>query len=98
MSRGSPPSEGEGTSAGIPFSYGGGQIQSLLALISYFAHGEERQRYLGVKIPSTNLAPEYIAQAHGFATGLAEMLATNNGDQPRALDGATQPATATPGG
>jgi menaquinone-dependent protoporphyrinogen IX oxidase len=82
---------------GIPFSFGGGQIPSLLALISYFAHGEERKHYLGVKIPSTNLAPEYIAQAHGFATGLAEMLASTNGDGLRALDGGTQPATATQG-
>jgi menaquinone-dependent protoporphyrinogen IX oxidase len=82
---------------GIPFSFGGGQIPSLLALISYFGHGKQRERYLGVKIPSTNLEPEYIAQAHGFATGLAEMLATSNGDQLRALDGATQPATATQG-
>jgi menaquinone-dependent protoporphyrinogen IX oxidase len=82
---------------GIPFSFGGGQIPSLLALISYFAHGEERKHYLGVKIPSTNLAPEYIAQAHGFATGLAEMLAPRNGEPLRALDGATQPATATEG-
>jgi hypothetical protein len=82
---------------GIPFSFGGSQIRSLLALINYFGHGEEREHYLGVKIPSTNLQPEYIAQAHGFATGLAEMLATGNGDQLRALDGATQPATATQG-
>jgi hypothetical protein len=82
---------------GIPFSYGGGQIPSLLALISYFAHGEQRKHYLGVKIPSTNLAPEYTAQAHGFATGLAEMLATSNGEPLRALDGDTQPATATQG-
>jgi menaquinone-dependent protoporphyrinogen IX oxidase len=82
---------------GIPFSYGGGQIPSLLALINYFAHGEQREHYLGVKIPSTNLRPEYIAQAHGFATGLAEMLATGKGDRLTALDGATQPATATQG-
>jgi hypothetical protein len=70
---------------GIPFSFGGGQIPSLLALISYFAHGEQRDRYLGVKLPSTNLAPEYVAQAHGFATGLAEMLATSNDDRLRPL-------------
>jgi menaquinone-dependent protoporphyrinogen IX oxidase len=80
---------------GIPFSYGGGQIPSLLALISYFAYGEQRKRYLGVKIPSTNLAPEYAAQAHGFATGLAEMLAPSNGGQHRALDRDLQPVTAT---
>jgi hypothetical protein len=80
---------------GIPFAYGGGQIPSLLALISYFAHGEQRKRYLGVKIPSTNLAPDYAAQAHGFATGLAEMLTTSNGDGLRAVDGDIQPATVT---
>jgi len=82
---------------GIPFSYGGGQIPSLLALISYFAYGEQRDRYLGVKIPSTNLAPEYSAQAHGFAAGLAEMLAASTGDQLRSLDGPTKSATATQG-
>jgi hypothetical protein len=80
---------------GIHFSFGGGQIPSLLALISYFAHGEQRERYLGVKIPTTNLEPEYIAQAHGFAAGLAEMLDASNGDQLGVLDGVTQPATAT---
>lgn len=82
---------------GIHFSFGGGQIPSLLALISYFARGEQRERYLGLKIPTTNLEPEYIAQAHGFATGLAEMLATSNDDRLRVLDGAMKPATATQG-
>jgi menaquinone-dependent protoporphyrinogen IX oxidase len=82
---------------GIHFSFGGGQIPSLLALISYFARGEQRGRYLGVKIPSTNLEPEYIAQAHGFAAGLAEMLAAGTGDRPRALHETREPATATPG-
>jgi hypothetical protein len=82
---------------GIPFSFGGGQIPSLLALISYFGHGEERERYLGVKIPPTNLAPEYIAQAHGFAAGLAEMLTTDADSRPRAVEASTEPATATQG-
>jgi menaquinone-dependent protoporphyrinogen IX oxidase len=82
---------------GIHFSFGGGQIPSLLALISYFAHGQQRERYLGVKIPTTNLAPEYVAQAHGFATGLAEILDTGNGDGLSAVDGAAEPATASQG-
>jgi menaquinone-dependent protoporphyrinogen IX oxidase len=82
---------------GIPFSFAGSQIPSLLSLISYFGHGEDRERYLGVKIPRTNLEPEYVAQAHGFAAGLAEILATGTSDPPRALDDSPQPATAKQG-
>ena len=40
---------------GIHFSYEGGQIRSLLSLISYLGSGEYRQSYLGVRIPPTNL-------------------------------------------
>jgi menaquinone-dependent protoporphyrinogen IX oxidase len=64
---------------GIHFSFAGGQVRSLLSLISYFGKGENRERYLGVKIPPTNLKPDYVAQAQAFATGLAERLA---GDVP----------------
>jgi hypothetical protein len=44
----------------------------LLALISYFGKGENRERYLGVRIPPTNLKPDYLKQAQAFATGLAD--------------------------
>lgn len=60
---------------GIHFSFAGGQIRSLLSLISYFAKGEDRERYLGVKIPSTNLQPDYLEQAQTFAAKLANGLA-----------------------
>jgi hypothetical protein len=40
---------------GIHFRYQGGQLRSLLSLISYLGSGEYRERYLGVKIPPTNL-------------------------------------------
>jgi hypothetical protein len=30
---------------------GSGQVRSLLSLLSYFGKGENRERYLGVKIP-----------------------------------------------
>jgi hypothetical protein len=33
-----------------------------------------RERYLGVKIPPTNLKPDYLGQAQGFATKLADSL------------------------
>ena len=36
---------------GIHFRYLGGQIRSLLSLVSYLGSGEYRQRYLGVEIP-----------------------------------------------
>jgi menaquinone-dependent protoporphyrinogen IX oxidase len=59
---------------GIHFSFAGGQVRSLLSLISYFGRGENRERYLGVKIPPTNLKPDYNEQAQAFATRLADRL------------------------
>lgn len=59
---------------GIHFSFAGGQVRSLLSLLSYFGKGENRERYLGVKIPPTNLQPAYIEQAGAFAGGLADRL------------------------
>jgi menaquinone-dependent protoporphyrinogen IX oxidase len=60
---------------GVHFSFAGGQVRSLLSLISYFGKGENRERYLGVKIPPTNLMPDYTEQARAFAARLAENLA-----------------------
>jgi menaquinone-dependent protoporphyrinogen IX oxidase len=57
---------------GTHFSFAGGQVRSLLSLISYFGKGENRERYLGVKIPPTNLQPGYGDQARAFANGLAD--------------------------
>lgn len=59
---------------GIHFSFAGGQIRSLLSLLSYFGKGKDQERYLGVKIPPTNLKPDYVARAQGFAAGLADSL------------------------
>ena len=57
---------------GAHFSFAGGQVRSLLSLLSYFGKGEDRERYLGVKIPPTNLKPDYSEQARAFAAGLAD--------------------------
>jgi menaquinone-dependent protoporphyrinogen IX oxidase len=57
---------------GVHFSYAGGQIRSFLSLISYFGKGENRERYLGVKIPPSNLKPDYLEQARTFANELAD--------------------------
>jgi hypothetical protein len=59
---------------GIRFSYEGGQVRSLLSLISYFGTGEMRPRSLGIKIPPTNLKPDFGAQAEAFANRLADTL------------------------
>jgi len=59
---------------GIRFTYEGGQIRSLLALLSYFGKGEMRERALGIKIPPTNLKPDFGDQAQAFANKLADSL------------------------
>ena len=71
---------------GIHFSFAGGQVRSLLSLISYFGKGEDRKRYLGVKIPPTNLKPDYLEQARAFATGLADRLVGDVAERVSALD------------
>ena len=58
----------------IRFTYKGGQIRSLLALLSYFGKGEMRERALGIKIPPTNLQPGFEDQAATFANKLADSL------------------------
>jgi flavodoxin len=59
----------------IHFTYKGGQVRSLLALLSYFGKGENVARYLGVKIPPTNLQPEYEEATRSFAEHLADKVA-----------------------
>jgi hypothetical protein len=59
---------------GTRFTYEGGQVRSLLALLSYLGKGEMRERSLGIKIPPTNLKPDFGAQAQAFANKLADSL------------------------
>ncbi len=59
---------------GTKFQFAGGQIRSLLSLLSYFGKGEMRERSLGVKIPPTNLKPDFAGQAEAFANKLADSL------------------------
>lgn len=56
------------------FKYLGGQVRSLLSLISYLGTGEYRERYLGIKIPPTNLQPEGDEAARAFAGELLDRL------------------------
>jgi hypothetical protein len=55
---------------GIHFAYEGGQVRSLLALLSYMGSGQYRERFLGVKIPPTNLEPGFESLATTFARRL----------------------------
>jgi hypothetical protein len=60
---------------GIHFRYQGGQVRSLLSLLSYLGSGEYRERYLGIKIPPTNIQDYHLEEARKFADGLANRLA-----------------------
>jgi hypothetical protein len=57
---------------GTHWTFAGGQVKSLLSLLSYLGKGERRDRYLGVKIPPTNLHADDLEAARGFASGLAD--------------------------
>jgi hypothetical protein len=59
---------------GIHFRYQGGQVRSLLSLISYLGSGEYRPKYLGIKIPPTNLQDSQLEQARVFGGQLADGL------------------------
>jgi len=75
--------QGGGYVNGTHFSFAGGQVRSLLSLLSYFGTGDSRERYLGVRIPPTNLKPDYREQAGVFAAELADRLV---GDGQRELE------------
>jgi hypothetical protein len=59
---------------GTHFTFAGGQVRSLMSLLSYFGKGENRERYLGVRIPPSLLRPDFDDQARAFADGLADSL------------------------
>jgi hypothetical protein len=68
---------------GIHFRYQGGQVRSLLSLISYLGSGDYRERYLGVKIPPTNLQDYHLEQARAFAGRLADTLSPTGAAEPQ---------------
>jgi hypothetical protein len=58
----------------VHFGYPGDQLRSMLSLTSYLGTGEYRDRYLGVRIPTTNVQPEQLEQTRTFASALADRL------------------------
>jgi hypothetical protein len=61
---------------GTHFTFAGGQVTSLLSFISYMGTGINKQRYLGLKIPPTNLKADYLSGAETFANTLANISVT----------------------
>jgi menaquinone-dependent protoporphyrinogen IX oxidase len=74
---------------GIHFAYPGDQLRSMLSLTSYLRTGEYRDRYLGVRIPTTNVQPEQLEETRKFASALADRLFGERPD--RSLDQTSQP-------
>ena len=70
----------------IHFTFPGDHLRSMLSLTSYLGSGQYHDRYLGVRIPPTNIQPDQLAQTRAFASGLADRLF---GDGRAAPDGET---------
>ncbi len=68
---------------GIHFTYPGDQLHSMLSLTSYLGSGQYRDRYLGLRIPSTNIQPEHLEQTRTFAATLADRLFGAGSAKPR---------------
>jgi menaquinone-dependent protoporphyrinogen IX oxidase len=58
----------------IHFTYPGDSLRSMLSLTSYLGSGVYRDRYLGIRIPPTNVQPEQLEQTRTFAARLADGL------------------------
>ena len=50
-------------------------MRSLLSLLSYLGSGDQRERYLRVKLPPTDIQEYHLEAARKFADGLADRLA-----------------------
>jgi flavodoxin len=61
---------------GTHFRYEGGQVRSLVSLISYLGSGEYRKKYIGLRIPPTNIRDYHLDTAKTFANSLADGLTT----------------------
>ncbi|MFN8071313.1 MAG: flavodoxin family protein [Mycobacterium sp.] len=64
---------------GIHFGYPGDQVRSMLSLTSYLGSGQYRDRYLGVRIPATNISEDQLEETRRFAGQLADRLLAKRG-------------------
>jgi len=72
------------------FTFEGGQVRSLLSLLSYLTSGETRERYFGIRIPPSNLRDQDLDTARSLARQLID-------DSASRLDSSAQAATASAG-
>jgi hypothetical protein len=56
------------------FAQGGQALAQAQRVLDVLGHGTYRDKYLGVKIPPTNLRDYHLKQAKGFAEQLADTL------------------------
>lgn len=56
----------------VHFGYPGDQVRSMLSLTSYLGSGEYRDRYLGLRIPTTNISEAQLQESRRFAAELAD--------------------------
>lgn len=54
------------------FTFEGGQVRSLLSLISYLTTGETREKYYGIRIPPSNLRDADLETARSLAGQLMD--------------------------
>jgi hypothetical protein len=54
------------------FTFEGGQVRSLMSLLSYLTSGETREKYFGIRIPPSNLRDEDLETARSFAGQLID--------------------------
>lgn len=54
------------------FTFEGGQVRSLLSLISYLTSGETREKYFGIRIPPANLRDADLDTARSLAGSLID--------------------------
>ena len=54
------------------FTFEGGQVRSLLSLISYLTTGETRDKYMGIRIPPANLRDQDLDTARSLAAQLID--------------------------
>jgi hypothetical protein len=58
----------------VHFTYAADPLRSMLSLTSYLGTGEYREKYLGLRIPPTDVQPEQLEQTRTFAATLADRL------------------------
>ncbi|MBU3750689.1 MAG: flavodoxin family protein [Mycobacterium sp.] len=69
----------------VHFGYPGDQVRSMLSLTSYLGSGEYRERYLGLRIPPTNISEAQLEEARRFAGELADRVLARRSPGPTAV-------------